>query len=77
MTIELNTSKLHVILGGYEFFHQKRDSLVYNLRLKVNFKPELIGVEGAKTPPKMLTHFHRAWEDSRKLFKVLRDQLDR
>jgi hypothetical protein len=27
----------------------------------------LIVVEGAKTPAKMLTHFHRAWADSRKL----------
>jgi hypothetical protein len=27
----------------------------------------LIVVEGEKTPPKMLTHFHRAWADSRKL----------
>jgi hypothetical protein len=34
----------------------------------------LIGVEGAKTPPKMLTHFHRAWAGSRELFKVLRAQ---
>jgi len=27
----------------------------------------LIEVEGAKTPPKMLTHFHRAWAGSREL----------
>jgi hypothetical protein len=37
----------------------------------------LIGVEGAKTPPKMLTHFHRAWADSRKPINVLWAQLDR
>ncbi|MEH7442886.1 hypothetical protein V7201_11330 [Bacillus sp. JJ1122] len=36
------------------------------------FNPLLIVVEGAKTPPKMLTHFHRVWADSRKLFSVLR-----
>jgi len=30
-------------------------------------------VEGAKTPPKMLTHFHRAWAGSRKPINVLRE----
>ncbi|MBB6443507.1 hypothetical protein HNR53_000095 [Bacillus benzoevorans] len=29
----------------------------------------MIGVEGTKTPPKMLAHFHRAWADSRKLIQ--------
>ncbi|MEH7884704.1 hypothetical protein V7654_10320 [Bacillus sp. JJ1609] len=36
-----------------------------------------IGVEGAKTSPKMLTHFHRAWANSMKQFSVLREQRDR
>ena len=31
----------------------------------------LIGAEGTKTPPKMLTHFHRAWANSLKQFSVL------
>jgi len=34
----------------------------------------LIGAEGTKTPPKMLTQFHRAWAGSRKQINVLRDQ---
>jgi hypothetical protein len=37
------------------------------LKLKVDFYSLLIVVEGAKTPPKMLTHFHRAWAGSGKL----------
>ena len=41
------------------------------------FKKLLIGVEGAQTPPKMLTHFPRAWAHSGELFSVLRDQRDR
>jgi hypothetical protein len=35
------------------------------LKVIVDFLALLIGVEGAKTPPKMLTHFHRAWADSK------------
>jgi len=53
----------------------KRFFIIYPSTLSLEFL--LIGVEGAKTPPKMLTHFHRAWADSRKLFKVLRDQRPR
>ncbi|MEH7441001.1 hypothetical protein V7201_01585 [Bacillus sp. JJ1122] len=34
----------------------------------------MIVVEGTKTPPKMLTHFHRAWAGSRKQINVLRAQ---
>jgi hypothetical protein len=38
------------------------------------FEILLIVVEGAKTPPKMLTHFHRAWASSRMPINVLRDE---
>jgi hypothetical protein len=30
------------------------------------YQVQLIEVEGAQTPPKMLTHFHRAWANSKK-----------
>jgi hypothetical protein len=44
---------------------------------KSDIETLLIGVEGAQTPPKMLTHFHRAWAGSRKKINVLWAQLDR
>jgi hypothetical protein len=44
------------------------------LKANVVCKALFIAVEGAQTPPKMLTHFHRAWADSRMQFNVLRDQ---
>ncbi|WP_170169214.1 hypothetical protein [Mesobacillus subterraneus] len=33
-----------------------------------------IVAEGTETPPKMLTHFHRAWAGSRKSLNVLREK---
>ena len=43
----------------------------------VKFRSPVDWVEGAQTPPKMLTHFHRAWAGSRKSINVLRDELER
>ena len=73
---------LNIVIFGNCLHHLKHylyTSILKNMGGNTNlfFKTLLIGVKGAQTPPKMLTHFPRAWVFSGEQFNVLRDQRDR